>query len=189
MRALMSGSGDVSDQSALFRALGKLAGLTGITKSPGRIRDLSRRFLKFLPMTRNVVVIGGSLVGLELAEFFAERGKSVTVLESGAQLGLPMALPRRWHAVRRAADHGVRLERQATLEEITPTSVVYRDAEDRQRTAAADLVVVASEVSSGAPLAKELADRGVAVEVVGDAGEVGYIQGAVHSAWRVARDL
>ena len=74
-------------------------------------------------------------------------------------------------------------------EEITPSSVVYRDSEGRRATAAADLVVVASEVSSGAPLAKELADRGVAVEVVGDADEVGYIQGAVHSAWQVARHL
>lgn len=192
LRALLTGTtspsadGDARRSGRTLRWLARAGRLTGATKRPELLRRATARFL---PVGRDVVVIGGSLVGLELAEFFAERGKSVTVLEEGAQLGLPMALPRRWHAVRRASDHGVRLERRAVPEEITATSVVYRDSEGRRSTVAADLVVVASEVSSGAPLAKELADRGVAVEVVGDADEVGYIQGAVHSAWQVARHL
>ena len=48
---------------------------------------------------------------------------------------------------------------------------------------------MASEVAAHAPLAKELADRGIEVQVVGDAGEVVSIQGAIHSAGRDARDL
>lgn len=191
LRALLTGSGDVGPASKgsvlrIARWAARAGSLTRATTHPELIRRATRAFL---PVGKNVVVIGGSLVGLELAEFFAERRKSVTVLESGAQLGLPMAMPRRWHAVRRATQHGVRTERQAVVEEITPTSVRYRDQEGVVHTAAADLVVVASEVRSGAPLAKELADRGIAVEIVGDAAEVGYIQGAVHSAWKVAREL
>lgn len=191
LRALLTGSGDLGPASKggvlrIARWAARAGSLTRATKHPELIRQATRGFL---PVGKNVVIIGGSLVGLELAEFFAERRKSVTVLEAGAQLGLPMAMPRRWHSVRRATEHGVRTERQATLEEITPTTVRYRDQEGRQHTAAADLVVVASEVSSGAPLAEDLANRGVEVEVVGDAAEVGYIQGAVHSAWRIARAL
>ena len=34
-----------------------------------------------------VVVVGGGLVGLELAEFLAERGRRVTVVEEGDKLG------------------------------------------------------------------------------------------------------
>ncbi|MDF1604096.1 FAD-dependent oxidoreductase [Nocardioides sp. YIM 152315] len=185
LRALLTGAG-TAQGSRRMRWLGRAGRLTGLTSRPDLIRRATRTVL---PVGKDVVVIGGSLVGLELAEFFAERGKSVTVLEAGAQLGLPMALPRRWHAVRRATDHGVHVERQATIEEITATTVRYTDPEGRSRTAPADLVVVASEVASGAPLADELTERGVAVEVVGDAAEVGYIQGAIHSAWRVARTL
>ncbi|WP_244928831.1 FAD-dependent oxidoreductase [Nocardioides sp. W7] len=188
LRALMTGTGDAGSSRGgrTMRWAARAGRLTGVTRHPELIRRATRTFL---PVGKDVVVIGGSLVGLELAEFFAERGKSVTVLETGAQLGLPMALPRRWHAVRRAAEHGVRLERKATVEEITATTVRYRDGDGHEQTASADLVVVASEVTSGAPLAEQLADRGVTVEVVGDAAEVGYIQGAVHSAWRVARTL
>jgi NADPH-dependent 2,4-dienoyl-CoA reductase/sulfur reductase-like enzyme len=191
LRALLTGSGDAGPAARggtlrIARWAARAGSLTGATSHPELIRRATRGFL---PVGKDIVVIGGSLVGLELAEFFAERGKSVTVLEAGAQLGLPMALPRRWHAVRRATEHGVRTERQATVERITPTSVTYRDQAGTQHTAAANLVVVASDVRSGAPLAEGLQDRGISVEVVGDAGEVGYIQGAVHSAWRVARDL
>jgi 2,4-dienoyl-CoA reductase-like NADH-dependent reductase (Old Yellow Enzyme family)/thioredoxin reductase len=190
LRALLTGTGEAGPAPAgtlrLARWVARAGRLTGATRRPGLIRRATRTFL---PVGKDVVVIGGSLVGLELAEFFAERGKSVTVLEAGAQLGLPMAMPRRWAAVRRADDHGVRTERLATVEEITTTHVRYVDHEGQRRTAAADLVVVASEVGAHAPLAKELADRGIEVQVVGDAGEVGYIQGAIHSAWRIARDL
>lgn len=190
LRAMLTGTGDSGSAAVgalrLARWAARAGRVTGATRHPELIRRATRTFL---PVGKDVVVIGGSLVGLELAEFFAERGKSVTVLEAGAHLGLPMALPRRWRAVRRATDHGVQTERQATVEEITRKTVRYRDHEGQQRTAAADLVVVASEVTPDAPLAKEIADRGIAVQVVGDAGEVGYIQGAIHSAWRVVRDL
>jgi 2,4-dienoyl-CoA reductase-like NADH-dependent reductase (Old Yellow Enzyme family)/thioredoxin reductase len=190
LRALLTGTGDAgpapTGRLRVAQWAARAGRLTGATRRPELVRRATRAFL---PVGKDVVVIGGSLVGLELAEFFAERGKSVTVLEAGAQLGLPMAMPRRWAAVRRAGDHGVRTERRANVEEITLTSVHYLDHEGQRRTAPADLVVVASEVGASAPLAKELADRGVPVQVVGDAGEVGYIQGAIHSAWRVARDL
>lgn len=136
---------------------------TRITADPERVRRLSHRWM---PVGKEVVVIGGGLVGLELAEFLAERGRAVTVLEPGPALGLPMTSPRRWTAVRKAAAHGVELVREAEVVEITPDEVVYRagGAEDR-------------------------AQAGVEVHVVGDAAAVGYIEGAVHTAWQVAATL
>lgn len=191
LRALLTGVGDAGPAGAkgalrLGRWAARAGRITRITRHPELIRRMTKTFL---PVGKDVVVIGGSLVGLELSEFFAERGKTVTVLESGGQLGLPMAMPRRWHAVRRATQHGVRAERQAVVEEITASSVRFRDAEGKQHTVPADLVVVASEVSSGAPLAEGLRALGMTVEIAGDAAEVGYIQGAVHTAWKIARDL
>ncbi|NPC98191.1 FAD-dependent oxidoreductase [Nocardioides sp. zg-DK7169] len=187
LRALLTGSGDAGATKPLLRLAGAAGRLTRATRSPELIREATRRFL---PVGSGVVVIGGSLVGLELAEFLAERGKKVTILEEGAQLGLPMAMPRRWTAVRRAGEHGVVAVRGATVVEITGSEVRYRVGEDGPvESAAADLVVVASEVSSGAPLAEELTALGIKTEVVGDAGDVGYIQGAIHSAWRVAATL
>lgn len=183
LRGLITGEG--GSGSRTLRLLGTAGRLTGLTRDPERIRELTR---KVLPIGKNVVVIGGSLVGLELAEFLAERHKSVTVLENGAQVGLPMAIPRRWTSVRKATEHGVTIHRGAEVVEITPSDVRYR-LQDGLAVAPADLVVVASHVMPGTPLADDLRSLGLDVHVVGDAGEVGYIQGAIHSAWRVARQL
>jgi NADPH-dependent 2,4-dienoyl-CoA reductase/sulfur reductase-like enzyme len=135
-----------------------------------------------------VTVLGGGLVGLELAEFLAERRRSVTVLEPGNMAGLPMAAPRRWTAVRRARSHGVDIVRGATTVEITDSDVAYEVGDVRTHVPA-DAVVVAGEVRPTAPLADALRALGISVQVVGDAHEVGYIEGAIHSAWRVARAL
>ncbi len=185
LRALMTGVGDAPGVPPLLRTVARLGKVSGITKSPAAIRSVTRRFL---PMGKNVVVIGGSLVGLELSEFLAERGRAVTLLEEGRQLGVPMAMPRRWTAVRRAGEAGVTIHRHATVLRITERHVEFRVGEQIS-TAAADMVVVASGVSAQAPLADALAGMVPEVHVVGDAGSVDYIEGAIHSAWKVATAL
>lgn len=185
LRALMTGSGDVSQVPPLLRTIATLGKLSGITKSAAAIRTVTR---KFLPMGKNVVVIGGSLVGLELSEFLAERGRNVTLLEEGGQLGVPMALPRRWTAVRHATESGVQIHRQATVQRITEKHVEFTVG-DKTSTAPADMVVVASEVSASAQLAEALEGVVPEVHVVGDAVQVDYIQGAIHTAWEAATKL
>jgi hypothetical protein len=78
--------------------------------------------------------------------------------------------------------------REATVVEITPDEVVY-DTGDGRRKVPADAVVVAGEVRSGSSLADVIHALGIEVHTVGDAAEVGYIEGAIHTAWRVARTL
>lgn len=185
LRALLTGSGDVAQVSPLLRTIAKLGKLSGITKSAAAIRAVTRRYL---PIGKNVVVIGGSLVGLELAEFLAERRRNVTLLEEGRQLGVPMAMPRRWTAVRHAGAAGVQLHRGATVLRITETHVEFRVG-DRVSATPAEMVVVAADVSARAPLAEALVGTVPEIHVVGDAAQVDYIQGAIHSAWEVATEL
>ncbi len=184
LRALMSGEPD-GRQPRWQRFLLRMGRALHLTTDPARVRSLSRRWM---PVAREVVVIGGGLVGLELAHFLAERHRRVTVLEPGPAVGLPMASPRRWTAVRRAEAHGVTLVRGVTVTDITKHDVGYRVGDASAR-AAAGTVVVASDVEPGSHLIAALADRDLEVHVVGDAARVGYIEGAVHSAWAVAAAL
>ena len=185
LRALMLGTAGKGEAGAVLRTLGRLGRLSGITKRPALIRRLTHHFL---PMGKNVVVIGGSLVGLELAEFLAERGRKVTLLHEGQQLGLPLAMPRRWTAVRAATSHGVSVHRKVSVTRITESGVEWTEGEERH-TAPADMVIYADGTSAAAPLADQLRAAGIPVDVVGDAGEVNYIHGAVHSSWKVATVL
>lgn len=184
LRAMITGEIAPSQPRWLRTVLG--AGrILRLTTDADRVRSLSKRWM---PVGKRVVVIGGGLVGLELATFLADRGRTVTILEAGPQLGLPMAAPRRWSAVRHARQSGVTQMRSATVTAITAEHVAYR-CDDADQRVAADTVVVASEVEASSPLADELTALGLTVDVVGDAGAVGYIEGAFHSAWPVATTI
>jgi NADPH-dependent 2,4-dienoyl-CoA reductase/sulfur reductase-like enzyme len=183
LRGLMLGTATAEEAGPALRLIGRLGRLSGITKRPAWIRRLTRIAL---PMGKDVVVIGGSLVGLELAEFLAERGRRVTLLHEDQQLGLPLAMPRRWTAVRRAREHGVAIHRRVTVTRITESGVEWADRKGTASSAPADMVIYADGTTASAPLADQLREAGVDCEVIGDAGEVGYIHGAIHSAWKVA---
>ena len=185
LRALIAGEGG-GESLGTFARLTVNAGRTlGLLNSAARIRTLSKRWM---PVGKRVVVLGGTLVGLELAEFLAERGRQVTVIEEGPHMGLPMAMPRRWTAVRKATQHGVTLVRNGTPVSISGTSVRYRVGDDEVEVPA-DQVIVASYVEPDQGLADVLRSHGFEVRVAGDAVDVGYIEGAMHSAHAVAREL
>lgn len=99
---------------------------------------------------------------------------------------LPLAIPRRWTAVRHAREHGVDIQRNVTVASITDSGVEWTDKKGNSVSAPADMVVYADGTTASAPLADELREAGVDVEVIGDAGEVGCIHRAIHSAWGVA---
>jgi NADPH-dependent 2,4-dienoyl-CoA reductase/sulfur reductase-like enzyme len=187
LRAVITGEKDSGNRS--LSALGKVIVASGraigLLNSVDRIRSLSKTWM---PVGKRVVVIGGGLVGLELAEFLAERGRKVTVLEEGPHMGLPMAMPRRWTAVIKATKHGVLLVRDASVVSIDKVSVRYRVGEDEFE-ARGDTVVVASQVEPDSKLADQLSGLGIRIQVVGDALNVGYIEGAMHTAHEVAREL
>jgi NADPH-dependent 2,4-dienoyl-CoA reductase/sulfur reductase-like enzyme len=187
LRSVITGEKDSGNRS--LSTFGKVIVATGRTigllNSVDRIRSLSK---SWMPVGKRVVVIGGGLVGLELAEFLAERGRQVTVLEEGPHMGLPMAMPRRWTAVIKATKHGVVLVRDASVVSIDKVSVRYRSGEDEFE-ARGDTVVVASQVEPDSKLADELMGLGIRIQVVGDALNVGYIEGAMHTAHEVAREL
>ncbi|MEM9174284.1 MAG: NAD(P)/FAD-dependent oxidoreductase [Myxococcota bacterium] len=164
----------------------------GITTSPKRLRAASRLFM---PMGRRVAIVGGGLVGAELAEFLAERGRQVTVIERGPVIALEMAHPRRWRVLHDLREAGVELVTDAEPLEITPESVRVRrksETEDEapaETLVAADTVVIAEGLAANPDPLEALRASGVPVVPIGDVEGVGYIEGAIHQGFRAALDL
>ena len=141
----------------------------------------------------DVVVIGGGLVGLELAEFLAERGRRVTVLEEGPKFGLEMAHPRRWRVLDDLRQHGVELVAQAQVRSIGKRAVEYdkrtRKDETESRSVDADSVILAIGLGSNPDIAAGLKDAGVPIKEIGDVTGVGYLEGAMHDGFGAALEL
>jgi 2,4-dienoyl-CoA reductase (NADPH2) len=156
--------------------------LLDLGERPDRVREWSRRWM---PLGRRIAIVGGGLVGLELAEFLCERGRRVTVLEEGVDLGAQMAIPRRWRTLHVLREHGVALETGVRVLGFSDRGVEWVAASGEERQLAADAVLLATGVVPDRSLANALEALGIEVHIVGDAGEVGYLEGAVHSGARV----
>jgi 2,4-dienoyl-CoA reductase (NADPH2) len=193
LREALSGAGSGASRSKMS-ALGKLAvgvgRLTGITNDPAKLREASRLYM---PLGKRVTIVGGGLVGAELAEFLADRGRKVTVLEEEAVVATEMAHPRRWRVLHDLREAGVRLETNARVIEIGATHVRFtRDGEGEAgapEDVAADSVILARGLAANPGPAEALRSLGAAVIVIGDANGVGYIEGAIHDGFHAAIDL
>jgi len=165
------------------RMAAKAGSLTGVTRSPEMIREASKAWM---PLGDHIVIIGGELVGLELAEFLAERGRKVTVVDEAPRLGAGIYIVRRWRALAEARDLGVTLLPGMKNIAIGNERVTFDDADGQHHVVEADNVIVAKGATGNLTLADSLKAAGFKVHTVGDCNGVGYIEGAIAGAADVA---
>ncbi|SFP51960.1 2,4-dienoyl-CoA reductase (NADPH2) [Geopseudomonas sagittaria] len=180
-------TGDRADEiakrklSLTQRTMMKAGSLVGVTDSTAAMQKLSH---VWMPLGKRVVIVGGGLVGLELAEFLIERGREVCVLESGSHLGRELAIVRRWRVLHGIKQHGGQLLTSVQVSSIGRNKVSYVSAEGIAMQIAADSVVLASGAEPDDSLARSLAASGLPVSRIGDCDQLGYIEGAIASGLR-----
>ena len=157
---------------------------TGATANLALVRKATHTWM---PLGERIAIIGGELVGLELAEFLTERGRKVQVIEEAPRLGKGLTLVRRMRLLAELAEHGVGLHGGATGVSIGKDSVSFTDAKGEPRTVQADHVIVARGAEGDLSLAQRLEGEGFTVHSVGDALGVGYIEGAIRGAGEAVR--
>lgn len=128
------------------------------------------------------------MIGCETAEFLAEKGKKVTILEMLGRIGADIERAVRWVVMDRLRSLGIRMERNATVEEITASGARVRRDGDTEFFEA-DSVVLAVGMKSDHKLSRELEGKLATLHVVGDSAEPGKIAKAIESGLRVAREI
>jgi len=188
LRALLGGGREaVAALSPLQRlVVGAGRRFLGLGERPDRVRELSKRWM---PLGRRVAVVGGGIVGLELAEFLVERARVVTVVEEGPDLAPQMAIPRRWRTLHILREHGAELLTRARIQRFTERGVELESAEGKKRLIAADHVLLATGVVPDRRLADAVRPLGKQMHVIGDAEHLGYLEGAILSGAEVGRAL
>ena len=162
----------------LMVGTGNLLGLTNQTSTLQRLSHI------WMPLGKRVTIVGGGLVGLELAEFLAERGREVTVIEASRDLGAELSIVRRWRVLDHVRALGVTLVTEAQVSSIDATAVHYKVKDEEQQSCLADTVVMATGIAADRSLADALSAAGLSVKVIGDSNEVNYIEGALSSGYR-----
>ncbi len=181
LRAMLTDpSADASRKLSLTGRVAVAAGRRlGLTDDPERLASLTHHYM---PIGKRVTILGGGLVGIELAEFLVDRGRAVTVLESAATLATEMAHPRRWRVLTDLRSHGAELLANADVLEVTPTQVRYRH-NDSDHAVDADCVVVASGLTGDESVTRQLRAAGLDPVAIGDCTGVGYLEGAMREGF------
>ena len=159
---------------------------TGLTGKLGLLREGSKFWM---PIGKRVVILGGELVGLELAEFLAKRGRQVTVLEDSSRVGRGLPLVRRFRVIDECHELGVALLTNTADARIGEHSVTYTNDSGQERTIGADTVIVAKGATGDDSVADMLERDGFTVHRVGDCTGVGYTEGAMRDAALATRTI
>lgn len=186
LRALLMGESSESlarKTGWATRLAAKVGAATGMTDNLDFVRKATRQWM---PLDKRIAIVGGELVGLELAEFLTERGRAVAVVDEAPRLGAGLTLVRRMRLLEELAEHGVALHAGATQIRIEPQRVAFTDAAGHAQTIPADHVIVAKGASGDLTFAEQLRSAGFSVQLVGDCRGVGYIEGAMRSAAEAA---
>ena len=166
---------------------------------------------------KNVVVVGGGDVGVEVAMTIAEVGTitaeqlrfmmiyetepaeklkqllvtgihKVSVVEMGKKFSPDINPGSRWSIMYRTKQLGVDLLKETKVLEIRKDAVIVEN-EDGKKAIPADTVVIAAGARPNNGLYEELKDTRPKVDVIGDSVSVGRIHNAVESAYRLAMTI
>ncbi len=189
LRGLLTGTGNWAAADKLSRGqrtLMRAATRLGVSDRPSVVRELTKHWM---PLGQRVAIVGGGLVGVELAEFLAERERSVTVIEEGEWLAPQMAIPRRWRSLHQLREHGVTMLTGVRVEEFVEGGVRIVTGDGERRTIEADHVILATGVVPDRRLADAIGTRGADMHLLGDCREICYLEGSIADGARSGRAI
>ena len=135
------------------------------------------------------VIIGGGSVGCETAEYLAEKGKKVTVIELLDTPAEKMVNVARTILLSHLKGYGVQILTSCKCKEITETMVIYEDKEGKNHTLPADTVIAANGDKPSDTLYQQLKGKIEPLYNIGDSAAPDSIATAVSQGYYTALKL
>ncbi|MDB5393717.1 MAG: NADH:flavin oxidoreductase [Rhodospirillales bacterium] len=127
----------------------------------------------------SVAIIGGGMIGLQLAEWLQAQGKIVTVIDVDAKLGTGLPIVRRARLLYELRQKGVTLIGGARDIAIEDSNIIWRNADEQIRRTATDSVIIADGGTPDEALAGQLTEAGFAVSTAGDCAGDFYLEQSI----------
>ncbi len=143
---------------------------------------------KTLPRDQHVLIIGGGLIGVDVATALIPLGNRVTIVKRTEDFGEDMELIAKTLSLKMMKEHGTifsdgthitRVDGHTVHAQRNGAAVTFEDV---------DLIVISTGMRSVDGLVSEL-EGAVPVHVVGDARRVGNAREAIEDAYLTAREL
>lgn len=143
------------------------------------------------PVGQKVVVVGGGLVGCEVALNFVRQGRDVTIVEFLDDIlcsGAPTPVMNKMCLKDLFKEHHVDIRTSSALTEVNDAGAVIKTSEGLE-TIPADTVILAVGLRSRPGFAAELEKYNIACYSVGDERSVANILNAVANGYEVGRSI
>jgi len=138
---------------------------------------------------QKIAMVGGGLVGCEVAELLAGKGKSVTVVEMLPEIAGDMNVVSRKYLLERFDKNGVQVLTDAKVQEITPERVIWVDKKGSKHDLQADAAILAVGAVANERLSKNLAGAIPEMHIIGDSRSPRTIRDAVHEGFHCANHI
>ncbi|MFC2171406.1 FAD-dependent oxidoreductase, partial [Acidobacteriota bacterium] len=133
-----------------------------------------------------VLILGGGMVGMEIAEFLAKRDKQCVVIEILDDVVQDMNPVSRKLIMKRLASLPVEIHTSTKLEHMEDQQAVVTHLDEQRVLGQFDSVVVTVGNRPYDPLSEDLIREGMVVEIVGDSEKPAKVYDAVNSGHRAA---
>ncbi len=140
-----------------------------------------------LPEGKKILVIGGGLIGIEMASKLVEKNNQVIIVEMLPEIANGMEMIERTLTLKKLREKQVTIYTNTRVKEVQGDRVILT-GEHAGELNGIDEIVVATGMQSYNPLEEKLKGK-LPVWVVGDARSVGKAQDAIRSAYEVASTL
>ena len=143
----------------------------------------------WMPVGKKVVIIGGAIQGCQLAEYLIKRGRQVTIVEPGDEMGRWLVPERKTRLFYWFDKRGIERLTGVKLLEITNKGLSIETKEGQKRFLEANTIIPVMPFAPNKDLADKLKGKVAEVLTIGDCNEPGVIPDATRAGWEVGNAL
>lgn len=137
----------------------------------------------------NVAVVGGGMVGCETAEFLADKGLQVTIIEMLEEIAPDMGMINKAMLLMRIYPKGVKVSTGTIVKEITDNGMIVERMGNTETLSGVDTIVLATGSRPDDALKDMLEKMNIPFRKIGDCAKAGKIIDAVHEGFVYAYSL
>ncbi len=170
---------------------------TGSIPFVPQIRGMDKKHVLSVPevlmgrkeVGKRVVILGGGRIGCEAAEFLALRGKQVTLVEEGEEVGSDISPRTRMFMLPRLNQQGVEMMKKSMVLEMDSTGILISRPGKVEKIDTDSVIVALGFVpqSSLIEALEPIVPKLKGFFIIGDCAEPRTVLDAVYDGWRVGR--
>jgi 2,4-dienoyl-CoA reductase-like NADH-dependent reductase (Old Yellow Enzyme family) len=179
----------LSEMIEFSKILGK-KGVTSVPDIPGLDKFYWADILleENLPENKKVMIIGGGLIGVDIATALIPRNNKVIIVKRTTDFGEDMEMIAKTLSLRMMTEKGTIFSDFTHIKRVEGKTIYAERGGGETRFDDVDIIVVSTSMASYKPLEKELIGE-VPVYVIGDARQVGNAQDAIRDGYEIAKEV